>query len=118
MPAPWRRPPAAELRMVTLAVPPRPRRGSRARMHAIPPRTLPCADHDRRYRHRRRESARAVEPDRHGPGDLARADQSIGVVRLLPPGARTLVAMAVTALANRAISRRGKLRRVPDEPLF
>jgi hypothetical protein len=40
------------------------------------------------------------------------------VVRLLPPPERTLVAMAVTALANRAISRRGKLRRVPDEPLF
>lgn len=50
--------------------------------------------------------------------DRARADQFIGVVRLLPPPERTLVAMAVTALANRAISRRGKLRRVPDEPLF
>lgn len=50
--------------------------------------------------------------------DRARADQFIGVVRLLPPGERTLVAMAVTALANRAISRRGKLRRVPDDTLY
>jgi hypothetical protein len=39
-------------------------------------------------------------------------------VRLLPPSERTIVAMAVTALSNRAISRRGKLRRVPDEPLY
>ncbi len=50
--------------------------------------------------------------------DRARADQFIGVVRLLPAQERTLVAMAVTALANRAISRRGKLRRVPDEALY
>ena len=50
--------------------------------------------------------------------DRARADQFIGVVRVLPPGERTLVAMAVTALANRAISRRGKLRRVAEEPLY
>jgi DNA-binding MarR family transcriptional regulator len=50
--------------------------------------------------------------------DRARADQFIGVVRLLHPTERTVVAMAVTALANRAISRRGKLRRVPDEPLY
>jgi DNA-binding MarR family transcriptional regulator len=50
--------------------------------------------------------------------DRARADQFIGVVRLLPPSERTLVAVAVTALANRAISRRGKLRRVPDDVLY
>lgn len=50
--------------------------------------------------------------------DRARADQFLGVVRLLSPSERTVVAMAVTALANRAISRRGKLRRVPEGALY
>ena len=41
--------------------------------------------------------------------DGARAEQFLAVVRPLPPADRALVAMAVAALANRAITRRGRL---------
>ena len=41
--------------------------------------------------------------------DGARAEQFLAVVRPLPPAERALVAMAVAALASRAITRRGRL---------
>ena len=41
--------------------------------------------------------------------DGARAEQFLAVVRPLPPAERALVAMAVAALAGRAITRRGRL---------
>jgi DNA-binding MarR family transcriptional regulator len=44
-----------------------------------------------------------------GQVDRARADQFLAVVRPLPAGERALVAMGVAALAERAITRRGKL---------
>jgi len=43
--------------------------------------------------------------------DKARADQFMAVVRQLPFEERALVAMAVAALADRALTRRGGLRR-------
>ncbi len=43
--------------------------------------------------------------------DKARADQFMAVVRQLPFQERALVAMAVAALADRALTRRGGLRR-------
>lgn len=43
--------------------------------------------------------------------DKARADEFLGVVRQLPLDDRALVAMAVAALADRALTRRGGLRR-------
>jgi len=43
--------------------------------------------------------------------DKARADQFMAVVRQLPFEERALVAMAVAALADRALTRRGSLRR-------
>lgn len=48
-----------------------------------------------------------------GQVDRARADQFLAVVRPLPAAERALVAMAVAALATRAISRRGRLIRAP-----
>jgi DNA-binding MarR family transcriptional regulator len=45
--------------------------------------------------------------------DRARADQFLAVVRPLPPAERTLIAMGVAALSNRAITRRGKLIKAP-----
>ena len=41
--------------------------------------------------------------------DRARADQFLAVVRPLPTAERALVAMGVAALANRAVTRRGRL---------
>ena len=41
--------------------------------------------------------------------DRARADQFLAVVRPLPAGERALIAMGVTALASRALTRRGRL---------
>lgn len=41
--------------------------------------------------------------------DRARAAQFLGVVRPLPPAERAVVAMAVAALATRAVTRRGRL---------
>src|SRR5262249_51237929 len=43
--------------------------------------------------------------------DRARADQFLAVVRPMPPAERALIAMGVAALAERAISRRGRLIR-------
>ncbi len=43
--------------------------------------------------------------------DKARADQFMAVIRQLPFQERALVAMAVAALADRALTRRGGLRR-------
>ena len=48
--------------------------------------------------------------------DHARADQFLAVLRPLPPADRALVAMGVAALANRAITARGSLRKGLDEP--
>ncbi len=45
--------------------------------------------------------------------DKARADQFLAVVRQLPFEERALVAMAVAALAEHAMTRRGGLRRAP-----
>jgi DNA-binding MarR family transcriptional regulator len=50
-----------------------------------------------------------------GQVDRARADQFLAVVRPLPPAERALVAMGVTALAERVINRRGKLIKAPPE---
>ena len=43
--------------------------------------------------------------------DRARADQFLAVVRPMPAAERALVAMGVAALASRALTRRGGLRR-------
>ena len=43
--------------------------------------------------------------------DHARADQFLAVVRPLPTTERALVAMGVAALATRAVSARGRLRK-------
>ena len=43
------------------------------------------------------------------PVDRARADQFLAIVRPLPMDERALVAMGVAALANRAMTRRGRL---------
>lgn len=51
-----------------------------------------------------------------GQIDRARADQFLAVVRPLPAAERALVAMGVSALAERAINRRGKLIKAPPEP--
>ncbi len=48
--------------------------------------------------------------------DRARADQFLDVVRPMPMTERALVAMGVAALANHAVTRRGKLRRDTDDP--
>jgi DNA-binding MarR family transcriptional regulator len=50
--------------------------------------------------------------------DRARAEQFLAVVRPLPPGERALIAMGVAALADRAITRRGRLIKAPrrDRP--
>ena len=50
-----------------------------------------------------------------GQIDRARAEQFLAVVRPLPAAERALVAMGVTALAERAINRRGKLIKAPPE---
>ncbi len=52
-----------------------------------------------------------------GQIDRARADQFLSVVRPLPAAERALVAMGVTALAEHAINRRGKLIKAPPELL-
>lgn len=44
-----------------------------------------------------------------GQVDRARADEFMAVVRPLPPSEQALVAMGVAALANRALTRRGRL---------
>jgi DNA-binding MarR family transcriptional regulator len=46
--------------------------------------------------------------------DRARADQFLSVVRPLPAAERVLIAMGVAALANRAITRRGRLIKSPE----
>jgi DNA-binding MarR family transcriptional regulator len=46
--------------------------------------------------------------------DRARAEQFLAVVRPLPPGERALIAMGVAALADRAITRRGRLIKAPQ----
>lgn len=46
--------------------------------------------------------------------DRARADQFLAVVRPLPTAERALVAMGVAALANRAVTRRGRLIKAPQ----
>jgi DNA-binding MarR family transcriptional regulator len=48
-----------------------------------------------------------------GQVDRARAEQFLAVVRPLPAAERALVAMGVAALADRAITRRGKLIKAP-----
>ncbi len=45
--------------------------------------------------------------------DRARADQFLAVVRPLPTDERALIAMGVASLANRAMTRRGRLIKVP-----
>ncbi len=45
--------------------------------------------------------------------DRARAAQFLGIVRPLPPAERAVVAMAVAALATRAVTRRGRLIKAP-----
>ena len=47
--------------------------------------------------------------------DRARAAQFLGVVRPLPPAERAVVAMAVAALSARAVTRRGRLIKAPEE---
>lgn len=47
--------------------------------------------------------------------DRARADQFLAVVRPLPPNERALIAMGVAALASRALSRRGRLIKAPNQ---
>ena len=47
--------------------------------------------------------------------DRARADQFLSAVRPLPTAERAIVAMGVAALATHAISRRGRLVRVPRD---
>lgn len=47
--------------------------------------------------------------------DRARADQFLSAVRPLPTAERAIVAMGVAALATHAISRRGRLIRMPRE---
>ena len=47
--------------------------------------------------------------------DRARADQFLSAVRPLPTAERAIVAMGVAALATHAISRRGRLIRLPRE---
>ena len=47
--------------------------------------------------------------------DRARADQFLAVVRPLPAAERALIAMGVAALADRAITRRGRLIKAPPE---
>ena len=46
--------------------------------------------------------------------DRARAAQFLRVVRPLPPAERAVVAMAVAALATRAVTRRGRLIKAPE----
>jgi len=46
--------------------------------------------------------------------DRARAAQFLSVVRPLPPAERAVVAMAVAALATRAVTRRGRLIKAPE----
>jgi DNA-binding MarR family transcriptional regulator len=46
--------------------------------------------------------------------DRARAEQFLAVVRPLPAGERALIAMGVAALADRAITRRGRLIKAPE----
>jgi DNA-binding MarR family transcriptional regulator len=46
--------------------------------------------------------------------DRGRADQFLSAVRPMPTPERAIVAMGVAALATHAISRRGRLIRVPD----
>lgn len=48
--------------------------------------------------------------------DRARADQFLSVVRPLPPSERALIAMGVAALSSRALTRRGRLIKVPAAP--
>jgi DNA-binding MarR family transcriptional regulator len=45
--------------------------------------------------------------------DRARADEFLAVVRPLPADERALVAMGVASLANRAMTRRGRLIKAP-----
>ena len=47
--------------------------------------------------------------------DRDRADQFLAVVRPMPMAERALVAMGVAALANRAVTQRGGLRRQAEE---
>ena len=47
--------------------------------------------------------------------DRARADQFLAVVRPLPASERALIAMGVAALANRALTRRGRLIKAPAQ---
>ena len=49
--------------------------------------------------------------------DRARADQFLSAVRPMPTAERALIAMGVAALATHAISRRGRLIRMPREPV-
>jgi DNA-binding MarR family transcriptional regulator len=48
--------------------------------------------------------------------DRARADQFLSVVRPLPPAERALIAMGVAALSSRALTRRGRLIKLPARP--
>jgi DNA-binding MarR family transcriptional regulator len=47
--------------------------------------------------------------------DRARADQFLSAIRPMPTAERALIAMGVAALATHAISRRGRLIKVPKE---
>lgn len=47
--------------------------------------------------------------------DRARADQFLSAIRPMPTAERALIAMGVAALATHAISRRGRLIRVPKD---
>ena len=60
----------------------------------------------------RRQRTIAITPKGNallGQIDRARADEFLAVVRPLPPSEQALVAMGVAALANRAVTRRGRL---------
>ncbi len=48
--------------------------------------------------------------------DRARAEQFLAIVRPLPEDERALIALGVASLANRAMTRRGRLIKVPAPP--
>jgi DNA-binding MarR family transcriptional regulator len=60
----------------------------------------------------RRQRTLDITPEGHSllaRIDGARAEEFIGIVRLLPPSERALIAMGVAALSSRALTRRGRL---------
>ncbi|HEX5467162.1 MAG TPA: MarR family transcriptional regulator [Candidatus Limnocylindrales bacterium] len=67
----------------------------------------------------RRQRIVRLTPEGHsllGVVDLARAEQFLAVVRSLPQSDRMLVAMGVSALAERVVDRRGRLIKARPSP--